>query len=100
MGYDLSTRNPRGLSRRELQAERYAERRSLLRGIKLLLGCAECGYDERAEALDFDHGSVKTFDIGKYGGYSYDRIFDEIAGCAVLCANCHRVKTADRRANG
>ena len=68
--------------------------------IKVERGCVDCGYNTHAVALDFDHmpGHVKNFRIATMsGGNSWPLIEAEIAKCEVVCANCHRIRTADRR---
>jgi hypothetical protein len=48
--------------------------------------------------LEFDHLRDKLFDIGQSLPYrNWQTILDEIAMCDVLCANCHRRRTAKRR---
>lgn len=77
-----------------------AEKRLWVAEMKIALGCADCGYNAHAEALDFDHvRGTKEFDIGGVGVVSRGkaRILLEIEKCDVVCANCHRVRTADRR---
>jgi hypothetical protein len=67
---------------------------------KLARGCVDCGYNKHPNALEFDHlpGAVKSFNIGeKVGSYSLSRIMEEIAKCEVVCANCHAIRTSDRR---
>lgn len=65
---------------------------------KLEKGCMDCGYNAHSDALDFDHLGDKKFNIGE-GAYSksLDAIKEEIEKCDVVCANCHRVRTANRR---
>jgi hypothetical protein len=60
--------------------------------------CAECGEDDPL-VLEFHHTGEKEFDIGNAArlGYPIGRIEKEIARCIVLCANCHRRKTAKER---
>jgi len=60
--------------------------------------CVECGETHPA-TLDFDHidPSIKSFDIGRAVAGSHrgwDSIYKEIQKCQVMCANCHRKKTA------
>lgn len=66
---------------------------------KLKNGCADCGYRKSAEALDFDHlpGTTKRFCVSQVNGRSWKQIMSEIAKCEVVCANCHRIRTAQRR---
>jgi len=72
--------------------------RSALAILKLEAGCADCGYNKHPEALDFDHvRGEKSFAIATGRNYSLSRLLDEIDKCDVVCANCHRVRTADRR---
>lgn len=80
-------------------AERKASHRRLTQAIKLARGCAECGYREHAEALDFDHrpDEIKLFNVSAQLNRSLDSILSEIEKCDVVCANCHRVRTAARR---
>jgi hypothetical protein len=61
--------------------------------------CIDCGIDE-ALVLEFDHvadkrGAVTTL---AWNGYSLASIIREIARCEVRCCNCHRRRTAERRA--
>jgi hypothetical protein len=79
---------------------RRAARRAELDAIKLARGCTDCGYNVHPAALQFDHlpGTEKRFDIGKSGiGVSRAKRDAEIAKCEVVCANCHAIRTAERR---
>jgi len=72
-------------------------------------GCAKCGYNEHACALDMDHidPSQKKFRVSrlcsmyKNNGLQRDIIWalamEEIAKCQVLCKNCHSVKTKNNK---
>jgi hypothetical protein len=89
---------PRDRSKdREREAERLAE----VRAIKVAKGCADCGFNSHPAALDFDHlpGTIKLFDIGNAAGRwtPWDLVLLEIAKCEVVCANCHRIRTFERR---
>lgn len=85
------------------QSQTTKRRRLLLDQIKMTSGCMSCGYNQHPAALDFDHiePSSKLFTIGTaYGTCSIKRLYEEVAKCRVLCANCHRIKTvADQAAN-
>ena len=68
--------------------------------LKLETGCTDCGYNKHAEALEYDHTEDnKSFDVGSAvaRAYSIKRILEEIAKCELVCANCHRVRTSERR---
>jgi hypothetical protein len=82
-----------------LTTERNTRRRELLYLIKQTAGCADCGYDAHPAALDFDHldGSVKRGDISKMLTVTLRNLFEEIAKCEVVCANCHRIRTFERK---
>lgn len=61
------------------------------------MGCIDCGYNAHPAALDFDHTDGKTANISELR--SMKRVMEEIErhSCVVRCANCHRIKTAERR---
>jgi hypothetical protein len=59
--------------------------------------CADCGADDPV-VLEFDHLRDKSFAIASgLVDYSWARILEEIEKCEVVCANCHRRRTAERR---
>jgi hypothetical protein len=48
--------------------------------------------------LEFDHLGDKLFTIGaNLRDRNWQSLLDEIAKCEVVCANCHRRRTALRR---
>jgi hypothetical protein len=57
--------------------------------------CVDCG-QANPVVLEFDHLGPKSGNIGRlvYDGASRGRLNAEIAGCEVVCANCHRRRTA------
>jgi hypothetical protein len=67
---------------------------------QLKKGCADCGFNKHPAALEFDHvnSSEKLFNIGEeIGNRSRDVLWAEIAKCDVVCANCHAIRTSNRR---
>lgn len=89
---------------------RLAPRYEITDRIKLERGCedARCaGHPPDAAVLDFDHrpGTDKVANVSRMmpAGTFEDwlaRVTEEIAKCDVVCANCHRIRTArDRAAN-
>ena len=59
--------------------------------------CADCGETDPV-VLEFDHLRDKAFNIGNsLTSRSWASILEEIAKCQVVCANCHRRRTARRR---
>jgi hypothetical protein len=58
--------------------------------------CTDCGEPDPV-VLEFDHLSDKRFDVGKgIRDRNWQSVLDEIAKCEVVCANCHRRRTAHR----
>lgn len=63
-------------------------------------GCMDCGYKTHPAALEFDHlpNTEKLFNIGEeVGKRSRQQLWEEIAKCDVVCANCHNIRTSIRR---
>lgn len=62
--------------------------------------CAQCGYAEHPDALDFDHlpGFEKRSSVSLFlNAGKYKEAEDEAKKCQILCANCHRIVTQERR---
>jgi hypothetical protein len=58
--------------------------------------CADCGEDDPL-VLEFDHLGDKEFNISKgLRDRGWLAVLDEMAKCDVVCANCHRRRTAHR----
>lgn len=59
--------------------------------------CVECGESDPV-VLEFNHLRDKETDVSLAisGAWSLKRLANEIAKCEVLCANCHRRKTAEQ----
>jgi hypothetical protein len=59
--------------------------------------CVDCGEIDPV-VLEFDHLRDKRFAISaQLHGRNWQTILDEIEKCEVVCANCHRRRTANRR---
>jgi hypothetical protein len=91
----------RDRERREIKKKRRYEKLDAIDAIKLAHGCADCGYNEHACALDFDHrpGTEKVAGVANLLGGSWDVLWNEIDKCDVVCSNCHRVRTKYRMEN-
>src|SRR4029079_4935522 len=62
--------------------------------------CADCGVQFHPAAMAFDHlpGTDKQADLATLAGRGYGRrARTEIAKCEVVCANCHAIRTYERR---
>lgn len=79
------------------QQRRKYRRYRMVAEIKLLVGCADCGYAENNEALQFDHLKDKSFNISNSYLLSVAKILEEIEKCEVVCTNCHAIRTDNRR---
>lgn len=54
--------------------------------------CCVCGYDKCQSALDVYHidKSKKQFQVSKTLNMKWERVAQELMGCVLVCANCHR----------
>lgn len=76
------------------------KRKEFVNWIKLGIGCVDCGYNEHPEALDLDHvRGKKKFSVSTALWRTPEVLYREIRKCQVVCANCHRIRTAKRRLN-
>lgn len=61
--------------------------------------CSDCGGEFHYAAMDFDH--VRGEKAGEVAEFqrsgNLPRLIAEIEKCDLVCANCHRVRTWDRR---
>jgi hypothetical protein len=63
-------------------------------------GCVDCGYAAHPAALDFDHTTdEKVTNIAALVSRNakWETILAEIEKCEVVCSNCHRIRTVERR---
>jgi hypothetical protein len=83
---------------REHEREYASRLRRVRSGLKIMLGCVDCGFNAHPDALQFDHvcaSGEKQCDVSK--AKSFNRLACEVAKCEVVCANCHAIRTAKRR---
>jgi hypothetical protein len=62
--------------------------------------CGDCGGRFQPCAMDFDHrdpGTKRSMVTRMIGRVGTERILAEVAKCDIVCANCHRLRTFDRR---
>ena len=62
--------------------------------------CIDCGFSGKhfPQVLEFDHLKGKKFEIGSWSHsvLSLEKVNLEIKKCELVCANCHRIRTAKR----
>jgi hypothetical protein len=87
---------------RSIEQAEVSKRRLRLSRTKYLLQyfeanpCSDCGETDPL-VLEFDHIGDKRFTIGAaFTNKNWQEILDEIAACEVVCASCHRRRTARR----
>lgn len=66
--------------------------------------CMDCGGTFPSVCMDFDHrpGEIKKFAVSAMVGQQRTpaQLLAEIAKCDLVCANCHRMRTASRHQAG
>lgn len=79
------------------KAQRIRAARQLVTKTLSASRCCDCGRSEAA-VLEFDHVGAKRGTIARLvsDGANPERIQAEIAECEIVCANCHRRRTARR----
>ncbi len=85
----------------ERSARIRAETRAYVDEVKSV-PCTDCGVKWPPVAMDFDHVSgakIKSVSSMVAAAYRMDLIKAEIAKCEVVCACCHRIRTARRGEN-
>jgi len=97
------SQRPAGVPGKSRYVERHREywrRQAALLAQLREVPCRDCGGHFPPFAMEFDHrdptlksGTVTQM-IGRAGTM---RILDEVAKCDIVCANCHRARTAKRR---
>ena len=76
---------------------RHAQRQELLNKLKDV-PCKDCGNSFPSYCMDFDHvRGDKFMDLSDMKGRTLELIMTEAAKCDVVCANCHRIRTHDRK---
>ena len=86
-------------SQKAYSRRRHADNARRLSDYKMERGCADCGFNAHPAALEFDHlpEYTKSFTISSKTSYDWGRLQSEIDKCEVVCANCHAIRTAERR---
>jgi hypothetical protein len=89
-------RNKRQYLDKNLRA--YRRRREFVRQMKSR-PCADCGVQYPFYVMDFDHRETETklYELNSVDRMTMKAIRCEIEKCDVVCANCHRERTFQRR---
>lgn len=114
--FNLSSRYERQYWCRTCQSSYYAERsahhktlvaknsavysarnRAFVNEYLLQHPCVDCGETD-VLVLEFDHIRDKRANVSSLRSCGLEQLIAEIAKCEVRCVNCHRRKTAERRA--
>lgn len=84
---------------REWQRIRREASQEALIQYKLARGCSDCGYRKDHRALQFDHlpGTIKLATVPRLAGSNEKAMWKELLKCDVVCANCHCIRTANRK---
>ena len=87
--------------KRESDRQRRLEIKKIIDDLKEKSRCFDCGGKFEAVCMDFDHchGKNKSISSMVSGAYKIDLILEEIKFCEIVCSNCHRIRTRDRRQN-
>lgn len=100
--YEKMKKDPVRLERHRETSKSYREKtRKWLADYKLKHGCADCGFKGHFSALELDHEGKKSISIAD-ARTSIKRLKEEIKNgqCVVRCANCHAIKTWERKTVG
>ncbi len=92
--YYVKNRNEYRLRKRKDVAEKRAYT-SKLKDVP----CMDCGKKYPHYVMDFDHINPedKLTQVSKLVNLSWDRLRAEIDKCEVVCSNCHRIRTYNKR---
>lgn len=103
--FPAKTRAKRYCSESCLTKVRYAKQltkarrmQALCNEIKMETGCVDCGYRLHPSALQFDHVPMKGRKIKEVSKFTDPKkMREEMKKCEIRCANCHFIKTMERR---
>lgn len=83
---------------RERDRKRVAKLREVLNEAKAK-PCMDCGVSYPPYVMDFDHvRGEKVRNVAKLSQFSSEvKLLEEIAKCDLVCSNCHRERTWQRK---
>lgn len=75
------------------------QRRIWLAELKESSPCKDCSVYYPSYVMDFDHrdNSNKVANVSTLVTYSWKKLLEEIEKCDLVCANCHRKRTHQRK---
>lgn len=59
--------------------------------------CTDCGQNYPWYVMEFDHLRDKHLPLSRMVSASWKQIYAELEKCELVCANCHAVRTHNRR---
>lgn len=67
--------------------------------LKAVTPCMDCKNIYNPVVMDFDHLHAKTANVSRlvHSSLSLESIREEITKCELVCANCHRIRTYERK---
>ena|SRR4030066_132055 len=92
----------RWYERNKLKALKYSARayddfRAWL-AVKKAVPCTDCMLKLPAVVMEFDHTrGIKSFNVASACRMKREKVEAELLKCDVVCANCHRIRTHNRR---
>jgi hypothetical protein len=94
----LATRIPSTAPRIESHRERWRHNADILDQLRSV-PCADCGGRFAQCSMDYDHreGTKKVRSVSQLVSQSLRTVLDEVAKCDIVCGNCHRIRTFNRR---
>ena len=90
----------RSLEMRNAISKRYATKNRAKLLVLKSNSCMDCGRQYPHYCMDFDHreGVTKTACVSRMvTNKPWHKIASEIAKCDLVCSNCHRIRTHERR---
>lgn len=82
---------------REYDRKRSEKRRQLVRKFKDV-PCTDCGVKYHYSAMQFDHLKDKKFAVAVGKDHrAINKLLEEIRKCEVVCANCHAIRSWERK---
>jgi hypothetical protein len=95
----MSSQLKKGRNWRNLKYEKRAKIKSYVAEYKSKTPCNDCGNIFHPAVMEFDHiGDDKKFNISRCKN-TWKATIAEMAKCELVCANCHRMRTINRRGN-